>query len=432
MSQKRVALIDGRRTPFVKADTFFKNLTPLDMATLASRELLYVTGVDPDAIDDVVMGCVIPHVTTPNVAREVVINLGLPKHIPGLTLGRACASGLQAVSTGSEMILAGNAQVVLVGGTDSISTVPVPHSRKLINAFKPMASARSFGDMLPHLPGLFQLPPKEWLPNPPSIAEPSTGLTMGQHAELMARKNGISRESQDRFAAESHHKAGQATDDGRLTQEIAPVWVGSRYDQCVSQDPMIRRDTSAEALNKLRPSFDKRYGTITAGTASPLTDGASAALIMSEDKAKALGLKPKVFIRSWVYTALDPSDQLLLGPAYAIPRVLEKAGLRLSDMDLVDMHEAFAAQVLSNTQALASDAFARERLGRDHAVGEIDPAKLNVCGGSIAIGHPFAATGCRMLTTMANELERRDGQFALLSICAAGGMGVAMMIERER
>lgn len=432
MSQTRVALIDGRRTPFVKADTFFKHLTPLDMATLASRELLYATGVDPDMIDDVVMGCVISHVSTPNVAREVVINLGLPKHIPGLTLGRACASGLQAVSTGSEMILAGNASVVLVGGTDSISTAPVPHSPKLINAFKPLASAKSIGDMLPHLPGILQLSPQEWLPKPPSIAEPSTGLTMGQHAELMARKNGISREAQDRYAAESHHKAGQATDDGRLTQEIAPVWVGKNYEQCVTQDPMIRRETNAEALGKLRPSFDKRYGTITAGTASPLTDGASAALIMSEDKAKALGLKPKAFIKAWVYTALDPHDQLLLGPALSIPRVLDKVGLSLKDMDLIDMHEAFAAQVLSNTEALASERFAKERLGKDHAVGEIDPDKFNVCGGSIAIGHPFAATGCRMLTTTANELERRDGQYALLSICAAGGMGVAMMIERER
>jgi acetyl-CoA acyltransferase len=253
---------------------------------------------------------------------------------------------------------------------------------------------------------------------------------MGQSAEKMAKENGIGREEQDEIAFLSHKNAAAATDDGRLPAEMCPVFLEPRYDAPVTTDNLIRRDTTKEALAALSPVFDRRFGTVTAGNASPLTDGAAAVLLMSEEKAKALGYVPLAFIRSWAVAAVDPAGQLLMGPGLAIPMALERAGLKLSDIDLIDMHEAFAAQVASNIQALESETWAKEKLGRAAAVGKVDRDRLNVVGGSIAIGHPFGATGARITTTLANELGRRNGKFGLLSVCAQGGMGFAMVLER--
>ena len=275
------------------------------------------------------------------------------------------------------------------------------------------------------------LRPKDFTPNPPALKEPTTGLTMGESAEKMAQVNGISREAQDALAFESHRRAAAAWEAGRFDGEVMHVPVPPRYARVSAQDNIVREDTTVEALARLRPVFDRRYGTITAGNASPLTDGAAALVLMSEEKARALGLRPLGFVRSYAYAALDPRDQLLQGPAYAAPVALDRAGLALADMDLVDMHEAFAAQVLSNLQAFASRRFAEEKLGRAEPLGEIDPARLNVNGGSIALGHPFAATGARMILQTLRELGRRGGQHALLTVCAAGALGAAMVLERE-
>jgi acetyl-CoA acyltransferase len=246
----------------------------------------------------------------------------------------------------------------------------------------------------------------------------------------MAKENGITREEQDRIAYESHRRAAAAMDDGRLTAEIGPVLVPPDYAVAVTADNLLRRDTSLEALAALPPVFDRTYGTVTAGNSSPLTDGAAAVLLMSERRATADGLEPLAFIRSWAVAAVDPGGQLLMGPGLAIPKALDRAGLALADMDLIEMHEAFAAQVASNIQALESEAWAREKLGRTEPVGQVDRSRLNVNGGSIALGHPFGATGARIATTLANELKRRGGRYGLLSVCAQGGMGFAMVLER--
>jgi acetyl-CoA acyltransferase len=253
---------------------------------------------------------------------------------------------------------------------------------------------------------------------------------MGESAEKMARENGITREEQDWIAFQSHQRLAAAMDAGKLQPEMSAVRAAPAYDARLEADNLLRRDTTPEALATLKPVFDKKYGTVTAGNSSPLTDGAAAVLLMAEDRARAEGYEPLAFIKGWATTAVDPAGQLLMGPAFAIPKVLERTGLDLADMDLIEMHEAFAAQVASNIQALESDEFAREKLGRSRAVGKVDREKLNVNGGSIAVGHPFGATGARLTTTLAHEMVRRDGRYGLVSICAQGGMGFAMVLER--
>jgi acetyl-CoA acyltransferase len=275
---------------------------------------------------------------------------------------------------------------------------------------------------------LARIRPKDLVPITPAIAEPSTGETMGESAEKMAKINGIPREEQDQFALRSHRLAAAGTQDGRLTAEIVPVYVPPRYDTVVTADNGIRTDTNLEQLQALKPVFDRRYGTVTAGNSSPLTDGAAAVLLMSEEKARALGYTPLGYVRSYAYAALDPGEQLLQAPVLAAPVALERAGLTLSDMALVEMHEAFAAQVLSNLRGFESQAWA-ERAGYTRPVGEVDRSRLNVMGGSIAIGHPFGATGARITTTLLNELRRRNAEFGLMTVCAAGGMGFAMVVE---
>ncbi|MGH7676835.1 MAG: acetyl-CoA C-acyltransferase, partial [Gemmatimonadaceae bacterium] len=271
--------------------------------------------------------------------------------------------------------------------------------------------------------------PKDFVPITPAIAEPSTGETMGQSAEKMAKINQIGREEQDQFALRSHRLAAVGLEDGRLAAELDPVWIPPRYEQTLETDNGVRKDTSIEQLRALKPVFDRRYGSVTAGNSSPLTDGASAVLLMSEEKARVLGYKPMAFIRSYAYAALDPGEQLLMGPVLAAPVALDRAGLSLKDIGLVEMHEAFAAQVLSNLKGLTSREWA-ERAGYTKPVGEVDRSRLNVLGGSISIGHPFGATGGRILTTLCNELARRDAEFGLMTVCAAGGMGHAMVVER--
>jgi acetyl-CoA acyltransferase len=313
------------------------------------------------------------------------------------------------------------------GGAESLSDIPILHSRRMTKVLMEASRARSLGE---RLAAFARVRPRDLQPEVPAIAEPSTGLTMGQSAEKMAKENGISREEQDHIALRSHLAAAAATDEGRLAPEVCAVLPPPRYEPAVTQDNLIRRDTSLEALAKLPPVFDRKYGTVTAGNSSPLTDGAAAVLLMSEKRARAEGFEPLAFIRSWAVAAVDPGGQLLMGPALAVPKALERAGVTLADMDLIEMHEAFAAQVASNIQALESESWARKELGRPDKVGTVDPARLNVNGGSIAIGHPFGATGARLTTTLAREMKRRDAHLGLISVCAAGGLGFAMVLER--
>ena len=319
----------------------------------------------------------------------------------------------------------GNADVIIAGGSDSTSNAPLTLSENVIRTLGPVVMGKS-GPM-DYLQVAAKLAPfTDFIPKMPQIAERSTGEVMGEAADRMATRNGISREAQDAFTVQSHHRAAAAVASGRFTDEVVPVDTPKGK---VYADTLIRAETSVEKLARLRPVFAKG-GSVTAGNASPLTDGASAVLIMEASKAKALGLTAKAAFRSWAYVGVDPADQLLMGPALAMPKALQRAGLDLGSVDLVDMHEAFAAQVLSIVKMLGSDAFAQARLGLEHAVGEIDPARFNVHGGSLSIGHPFGATGARMVTTMANELVLGDKQTALLGICAAGGLGAAAVLER--
>jgi acetyl-CoA acyltransferase len=426
---RRVAIVGGCRTPFAKAGTVFRDLTAVDLAKLATRELLARTELDPAAVDQVIFGQVLPSVLAPNVAREVSLLPHFPRTIPAHTLNRACASSGQAIADAHDQIVLGQADVVLAGGTESLSDIPILHSRRFSALLVEVGKAKTLAG---RLAVLSRVRPRDLVPVTPAIAEPSTGLTMGQSAEKMAKENGITRDAQDRFALRSHQLAAAGTADGRLTAEIAPGFVPPRFDVVVTADNGIRADTSLEQLAALRPVFDRRYGTVTAGNASPLTDGAAAVLVMSEEAARAQGYEPLALIRAWAVAAVDPADQLLMGPGLAVPKALERAGIAWQDLGLVEMHEAFAAQALSNVQAFESKAWAERHLGRSEPVGEVDWERTNVMGGSIAIGHPFGATGARLVTTLANEMRRRGVEFGLVSICAQGGMGFAMVLEAAR
>jgi acetyl-CoA acyltransferase len=398
------------------------------LARHAARELLFRSEIDGREVDEVIFSQVVPSVLAPNVGREVSLLPQLLPSVPAYTLNRACASSAQAIANAADQIALGHADTILAGGVESLSDIPVLHSRRFSRVLVDASRSKSVGG---RVAAFRRTRLRDLVPVTPAIAEPSTGESMGQSAEKMAKENGISREAQDELALRSHQRAAAATADGRLPAEIAPWFGGPAMDQPITADNGIRGDTSLELLAGLRPVFDRKYGSVTAGNSSPLTDGASAVLLMAEEKAAALGFQPMAFLRSYAVAAVDPGWQLLMGPVYAVPKALERAGLAWRDIGLFEIHEAFAAQVLSNVQAWGSQAWA-DRLGLPGPVGEVDWDRTNVMGGSIAVGHPFAATGARLVTTLANEMRRRGVQFGLVSICAQGGMGYAMVMERDQ
>ncbi len=413
---RRVAIVAGCRTPFCRSGTVLKEARAVDLARFVARELLERVNLDPARVDAVIFGQVVPSALVPNVAREVSLLPQFPREIPAYSLNRACASSGQAVANAHDEIALGEADVVLAGGVESLSDIPILASRRLADILVEASKAKT---LAARLRTFSRIRPRDLIPVSPAIAEPSTGETMGQSAEKMAKENHVSREEQDRWALRSHQLAAQATADGRLTAEIAPWFPARPGDVVVTEDNGIRRDTSLEQMAKLKPVFDRRYGTVTAANSSPLTDGASAVLLMSEEAARALGYAPLAYIRSYAVAAVDPGWQLLQAPIFAVPKALERAGIAWRDLGLIEVHEAFAAQVLSNFRGWAAKGW------------EINEDIINVMGGSIAIGHPFGATGGRLVTTLANEMARRDVQFGLLSICAQGGMGFAMVLERR-
>jgi acetyl-CoA acyltransferase len=425
---RRVAIVAGVRTPFLKSGTAFRDVTAVALARHAARELLFRSEVDGREVDEVIFSQVVPSVLAPNVAREVSLLPQFLPSVPAYTLNRACASSAQAIANAADQIALGHADTILAGGVETLSDIPILHSRRFSRVLVDASRAKSFGG---RLAAFGRTRPRDLVPVTPAIAEPSTGESMGQSAEKMAKENGISREAQDDLALRSHQRAAAATADGRLTAEIAPWFGGAGMDQPVTADNGVRADATPEALAGLKPVFDRRYGSVTAGNSSPLTDGAAAVLLMAEEKAVALGFTPLAYLRSYAVAAVDPGWQLLMGPVYAVPKALERAGIAWRDVGVFEIHEAFAAQVLSNAQAWGSQAWA-ERLGLSGPVGEVDWDRTNVMGGSVAIGHPFAATGARLVTTLANEMRRRDAQFGLVSICAQGGMGYAMVLERDQ
>jgi acetyl-CoA acyltransferase len=423
---RRVAIIAGVRTPFAKAGSSLKGFNAIELGKIAVGELVQRSNLDVDTLDLLVFGTVVPSVVAPNIAREIALMPLLPRRTQAFSVSRACASANQAITDAADQIALGHAHVAIAGGAESLSNVPILHSRGMSDALVAASRAKTLGQ---RLQAFEKLRAKDFIPIAPAIAEPTTGESMGQSAEKMAKINGIPRREQDELALASHLNAAKGTKDGRLTAEIVPVFLPPSLEQALTEDNGIRADSSLELLAALKPVFDRRYGSVTAGNSSPLTDGGAAVLLMSEERAKALGYQPLAYIRSYAYAALDPGEQLLQAPVLAAPVALQRAGLTLGDMDLVEMHEAFAAQVLSNLRGFESQEWA-SRAGFSAPVGAVDRGKLNVLGGSLSIGHPFGATGARITTTLVNELGRRGGQFGLMTVCAAGGLGFAMVVER--
>ena len=423
----RIAIVMGLRTPFAKQATAFHGVSALDMGKMVVNELLSRSELDPKEIEQLVYGQVVQMPAAPNIAREIVLGTGMNVATDAYSVTRACATSFQSTVNVAESIMTGNIEIGIAGGADSSSVLPIGVSKKLAHALVDLNKARSFGQKWSIIR---RLGLKDLLPVPPAVAEYSTGLSMGQTAEQMAKTYSISRADQDALAHRSHTLATETWDSGHLRDEVMVAHVPP-YKSFIDRDNNIRENSSLDSYAKLRPVFDRKHGSVTAANSTPLTDGASAVLLMSESRAKALGYEPIGYIKSYAFSAIDVWEDMLMGPSYATPLALKRAGMELEDLTLIEMHEAFAAQTLANMQMFASKKFAKEKLGRDRAIGEIDMTKFNVLGGSLAYGHPFAATGTRLITQVCRELKRRGGGTGLATACAAGGLGAAMIVEVE-
>ncbi|WP_367143815.1 acetyl-CoA C-acyltransferase FadI [Pantoea stewartii] len=424
---ERIAITHGLRTPFLRQATGFHGIPAVGLGRMVVSEMVARSELPVGMIEQLVFGQVVQMPEAPNIAREIVLSSGLSVSTDAYSVSRACATSFQAVANVTESLLAGTISVGIAGGADSSSVLPIGVSKTLARALVDMNKAKSLSQKFQILR---RLRPGDLLPVPPAVAEYSTGLRMGDTAEQMAKTHGISREEQDALALRSHLRAAQAWQSGVLNQEVMAAFVPP-FKAPIDQDNNVRMDAKAADYARLRPAFDRQHGTVTAANSTPLTDGAAAVILMREGQAKALGLQPLGYLRSYAFTAIDVWQDMLLGPAYASPLALDRAGITLADLTLIDMHEAFAAQTLSNIKLFRDERFAREVLNRSHALGEIDDARFNVLGGSIAYGHPFAATGARMITQTLNELRRRGGGLGLVTACAAGGLGAAMVLEAE-
>ncbi|OEF23683.1 acetyl-CoA C-acyltransferase FadI [Vibrio rumoiensis] len=425
---ERIAIVSGLRTPFARQGTAFKEVPAVDLGKMVVSELLARTRIDPKLIDQVVFGQVVQMPAAPNIAREIVLGTGMDVSTDAYSVTRACATSFQSAVNVAESIMAGTIEIGIAGGADSSSVLPIGVSKPLAQGLLELSKAKTLPQKLSVLR---KLSFKDLMPVPPAVAEYSTGLSMGQTAEQMAKSHDIPREEQDALAHRSHTLAAQAWEDGLIQDEVMTAFP-EPFKQWISKDNNIREDSQIEQYAKLRPAFDRKFGSVTAATSTPLTDGAAAVLMMSESKAKELGLEVLGYIRSYAFSAIQVEEDMLMGPSYATPIALDRAGLELNDLDLIEMHEAFAAQTLANVKMFASEKFAKEKLGRDKAIGVIDMEKFNVLGGSLAYGHPFAATGARLMTQTLRELKRRGGGVALTTACAAGGLGAAVILEVDK
>lgn len=419
-------LVDGARIPFQRSGTGYKNMMAYDLGRMAIEGLIGRSAINGSQLDRVIMGSVIQDVNTSNVARESALGAGIPDSVPAHTVTMACISSNQAVSSAVDLIRSGQAKIILAGGTETLSDIPIRFRKTFRQKLLEARKYKSLGDWLSFFKGLR---PSHLLPDIPSISEFTTGETMGESSDRMAAHFGISREAQDEYALRSHKLAAKATNEGLLNPELLPAAVPPDF-EAITRDNGFREDSTMEKLSSLRPAFNKPHGTATAGNSSFLTDGASASLIMEKQTALDLGLKPKAYLREYTFVSQDPGEELLLGPAYATPMVLDSMNLNLGDIDVFEFHEAFAGQILTVLKALSSEKFADEYLNRSSKVGEIPMDKFNSWGGSLSLGHPFGATGTRLVTTAANRLHHEDGNLALVTACAAGGQGHAMILER--
>ncbi|KAK2582752.1 hypothetical protein KPH14_005019 [Odynerus spinipes] len=424
-TSKNIVFVDGVRTPFLQSGTQYKNLMAYDLARHSLLGLRRKIDIPKEAIEYICYGTVMQEVRTSNIGREAALGAGYSEHTPAHTITMACISSNQAITTAMGLIACGVYDTIVAGGVEFMSDIPIRHSRAMRSLMLQANKAKTLKQKLTLLSSIRS---SHFIPDLPAVAEFSSGETMGHSGDRLAAAFGITRKEQDEYALRSHTLAAQAQMHGHLSDVITYKVPG--LDGVVNKDNGIRV-SSPEQLGKLKPAFVKPYGTITAANASFLTDGASAALITTEERARQLGLKPKAYLRTFTYVSQDPVDQLLLGPAYAIPKVLEKTGLGVKDIGVWEVHEAFAAQILANLKALDSDWFAQNYLKRSEKVGTPDLQKWNAWGGSLSIGHPFAATGVRLATHTANRLIKEDQQFGLIAACAAGGQGVGMIMERH-
>lgn len=422
----RVAVVDALRTPFARIATHYRDLNAIDLGVMAVDALMKRNNLDKRDLDQLVYGMTIMIPEAPFIAREVALAMGMDD-VDAYSITRACATSFQTTASAAESILTGQADVIIAGGTDSTSDVRIPLTKKLSSTLRDVNFAKTTGQKLKLLAGIKL---RDVIPTPPAITEYSVGETMGESCEKMVKKWGVSRAEQDDIAHASHSNAARAWAEGRMDDQVIGTPVPGR-DTPLKEDNLVRTNSERAGYDKLRPVYDRDNGSVTAGNASPLTDGASALLLMSEEKAKALGYEPLGYIRGFAFAAKTPKEDLLMGPVLATPVALERAGLTLKDLELVDMHEAFAGQIACNLRGLASDSYIREMTAYDKAPGEVDTSKLNVNGGSIAYGHPFGATGGRVIGQTLHELKRRGGGTALTTACAAGGIGAAMVLESQ-
>lgn len=446
-SDRDVVLVEGVRTPFVKSDTKFKDVHPAELGRVAVHELIERSNLDVNAVDEVIIGNTGNPPDAVNIGRVVALRAGIPQRTPAVTVHRNCASALESITTGFERIRAGTCDTVIAGGTENMSQLPLIMSRPFVQAFQKLMGARSTGQQLAGIFNLLRTDLKQVLelvttsplvasPHKPRVSvvegltDPFVGINMGMTAEILAKEFGISRAEQDQFALASHQKATAAQKSGRMGEEITPVFLPPAFKEYVAADVGPRAEQTIEQLAKLKPFFDRKYGTVTVGNACPITDGAAAVLLMSRAKAKELGHKPIASIRSYAFAGLEP-ERMGLGPAYATPIALKRAGISLKDVGLVELNEAFAAQVIACVKALDSDKFAQEKLSLGAKVGAIDPSVLNVNGGAIALGHPVGATGTRLVVTLMREMQKRNVQFGLATLCIGGGQGGSVILERE-
>ena len=428
-SGPEVWVVDGLRSPFAKSGGVLKDMKAVQLGVHVLRDLLYRMSLDPKTIDDVVIGNTGNPEDAANIARIVALEAGIPQSVPAYTVHRNCASAMESVSQGFMKIKAGLADTVVVGGTESMSNMPLIYSKQMTELFAGLMGAKT-------LPARLQIMSKfrpQFLKPIIAIQEGLTdavcGLNMGQTAELLARESGITREDQDRFALRSHERAIKATESGRFKKEISPISVAPKYDTFLSEDVGPRKGQSLEALGKLKPYFDRKNGTVTVGNACPITDGSCMLILMRADKAKAAGYKPLGKIRSFAFAGLEP-ERMGLGPAYSSPKALDAAGITMKDVGLVEVNEAFAAQVIAVQKMFASKKFAQEKLGRSEATGELSDDILNVNGGAIALGHPVGTTGARLVLTVLKEMQERNVQFGLATLCIGGGQGGSVVVEK--
>lgn len=424
MRKERVAILEGVRTPFCKSGGVFKDWGADDLGAFTIRELLNRIEIPKEEIDQLIFGNVLqpPHAT--NIARVLAVKGGVSTTVPALTVNRNCASGLDAVIAAANMIWMKEAEAVIAGGTESMSQFPVLFPKEMREFLTKFSKAKSWKQKLN---AIFSFRPRFLKPEIPAIADPICGLTMGQTAELLARQFHVTRQEQDRYALLSQTRALEAEKRKIWQEEIVPIPVPPHF-TIQQQDDGIRSDISLEGLSRLRPAFDALTGSVTAGNASQVTDGACALLLVSEEKVKKMGLRPLGYIREYSLSALEPS-RMGLGPAFAITKLLDKMETDLKSIDLFEINEAFAAQIISVEKALASNDFAQKELGKGGALGELDYDKLNVNGGAIALGHPVGTSGARLVLTLLKELNRRKKERGIVSLCVGGGQGVAAFLE---